>query len=317
MAQTLKEKIVSSRLVRIFVTILKKMVLPGFSGMSMFDVMRFFIRGLMEGAITTRASSLAFNFFLAFFPSMIFLFTLIPYIPIDNFQGELFLLMQDVLPPSTYEATETTLNDIINNEHGSLLSIGFVLALYFSANGINSLIEAFNASAHQKETRTLLKQRVVSLGLTIMISLMLLVAVSLIIFTQAFTTYMESLGHLESYTADILNISKWGILFFLLYFGISVLFYWGPSGTAGKKQWRFFSAGSAMATVLTIITSLGFSYYVSNFAQYNKLYGSIGTLLVILLWIYFNAIILLLGFELNASIVHAKISVAHRKKLKG
>jgi membrane protein len=309
--KTFTEKLIATRVVRIFFAILKKLILPGFGGMSLYDVSAFFVKGLMEGAITTRASSLAFNFFLAFFPSMIFLFTLIPHIPINNFQEELFLLMQDILPPSTYDATKSTLNDIINNEHGGLMSIGFVLALYFSTNGINSLIEAFNASAHQKETRTLLKQRMVSLALTLINSLMLLVAVSMIIFTQAVTSYLVDLGYLEAYTALILNGSKWGILLVLLYFGISVLFYWGPSG---DQKWRFFSPGSIMATVLTVITSAGFSYYVSNFAQYNKLYGSIGTLLVILLWIYFNAIILLLGFELNASIVRARVSTGKKRK---
>ena len=162
-------------------TIAKKIKPIGFAGLSIYDVARFFWKGLMEGAITTRASSLAFNFFLAFFPSIIVFFTLIPYIPIQGLQETLMDLLSVVLPPSTNEITFSTLDDIINNPRGGLLSIGFVLALYFSTNGINSLIEAFNSSYHIKETRPLIQQRLLSLGLTLLLSLMLIIAISSII----------------------------------------------------------------------------------------------------------------------------------------
>ena len=151
-------------------TITKKIKLIGFAGLSVYDVARFFWKGLMEGAITTRASSLAFNLFLAFFPSIIVFFTLIPYIPIDGLQETLMELLSVVLPPSTNEITFQALDDIVNNPRGGLLSIGFILALYFATNGINSLIEAFNASFHIKEIRPLIQQRILSLGLTLLLS---------------------------------------------------------------------------------------------------------------------------------------------------
>ena len=134
----------------------KRIKPPGFSGLSIYDVTIFFWKGIMNGSITTRASSLAFNFFLAFFPSIIVVFTLIPYIPIKDFQNTLMDLISRILPPLTNTVTFTTIEDIINNPRGGLLSIGFLLALYFSTNGVNSLIEAFNASYHINESRSLI-----------------------------------------------------------------------------------------------------------------------------------------------------------------
>ena len=158
-------------MLNLILTITKKIKPIGFAGLSIYDVARFFWKGLMEGAITTRASSLAFNFFLAFFPSIIVFFTLIPYIPIDGLQETLMELLSAVLPPSTNEITFQALDDIINNPRGGLLSIGFVLALYFATNGINSLIEAFNASYHIREVRPLIQQRILSLVLTLLLSI--------------------------------------------------------------------------------------------------------------------------------------------------
>ena len=257
----------------------------------------------MEGAITTRASSLAFNFFLAFFPSIIVFFTLIPYIPIEGLQETLMELLAVVLPPSTNEITFTTLDDIINNPRGGLLSLGFILALYFSTNGINSLIEAFNSSYHIREIRPLIQQRILSLGLTLLLSVMLIIAIGLIIFGTVVVNYLVENSIITSSAADLIIYGKWMVMLTMLFFGISILFHLGP---ALKSKWKLFTPGSIFATIFIIITSIGFNYYINNFSQYNKIYGSIGTLMIILLWMYFNSIILLTGFELNASISNAK-----------
>ena len=275
----------------------------GFAGLSLYDVAIFFWKGLMEGAITTRASSLAFNFFLAFFPSIIVFFTLIPYIPIEGLQETLMELLAVVLPPSTNEITFTTLDDIINNPRGGLLSLGFILALYFSTNGINSLIEAFNSSYHIREIRPLIQQRILSLGLTLLLSVMLIIAIGLIIFATVVVNYLVETEIITSSAADLIIYGKWMVMLAMLFFGISILFHLGP---ALKSKWKFFTPGSIFATIFIIITSIGFNYYINNFSQYNKIYGSIGTLMIILLWMYFNSIILLTGFELNASISNAK-----------
>ena len=287
-----------------FIMLLASRIKPiGFTGLSIYDVAIFFWKGLTEGAITTRASSLAFNFFLAFFPSIIVFFTLIPYIPIDGLQETLMELLAVVLPPSTNEITFQTLEDIISNPRGGLLSVGFILALYFSTNGINSLIEAFNSSYHIREIRPLIQQRILSLGLTLLLSIMLIIAIGLIIFGTVVVNYLVSSEIITTGAADLIIYGKWFVMLAMLFFGISILFHLGP---ALKSKWKLFTPGSIFATIFIIITSIGFNYYINHFSQYNKIYGSIGTLMIILLWMYFNSIILLTGFELNASISNAK-----------
>lgn len=284
------------------ITFTKHFVIPGFKGMSVYDVAKFFIEGLSKGALTTRASSLAFNFFLALFPAIIFLFTLIPFVTIDGFQEELFILMRDVFPPTTFDSVKETIDDIVNKKQAGLLSIGFVFALYFSTNGINSLIEAFNANIHIEESRSILMQRWVSLVLTIVMSVLVFLAITLIIFSQNFLEFLMIKNVISENFAYLILDFKWIVLLVLLYAGVSFLYYYGPSRTA---KLSLFSPGSLVATILIVLSSIGFSYYVDNFATYNKLYGSIGTLMIILLWLYFNSIIFLLGFELNTSIVQA------------
>ena len=283
--------------------IAKKIKPLGFSGLSIYDVTIFFWKGLMEGAITTRASSLAFNFFLAFFPSIIVFLTLIPYIPVNGLQETLMELLNVVLPPSTNEITFQALDDIINNTRARLLSIGFLLALYFSTNGINSLIEAFNASYHIRENRPIIQQRILSLGLTLLLSFMLIIAMGLIIFGKFVVSYLTEYKLITQYAGELILYGKWFTILLVLWLGISVLFHLGPSI---KSKWKLFTPGSILATLGIIITSIGFNYYINHFSQYNKIYGSIGTLMIILIWMYFNSIILLTGFELNASISNAK-----------
>ena len=287
-----------------FILNISKKIKPiGFSGLSIYDVTIFFWKGLMEGAITTRASSLAFNFFLAFFPSIIVFLTLIPYIPVTGLQETLMELLNVVLPPSTNEITFNALDDIINNTRGGLLSIGFLLALYFSTNGINSLIEAFNASYHIRENRPIIQQRILSLGLTLLLSFMLIIAMGLIIFGKFVVSYLTEYKLITQYAGGLILYGKWFTILLVLLLGISILFHLGPSI---KSKWKLFTPGSILATLGIIITSIGFNYYINHFSQYNKIYGSIGTLMIILIWMYFNSIILLTGFELNASIANAK-----------
>ena len=297
-------------MLNLILTITKKIKPVGLNGLSIYDVSIFFWRGLVEGAITTRASSLAFNFFLAFFPSIIVFFTLIPYIPVIGLQETLMDLLAIVLPPLTNEITFQTLDDIINNPRGGLLSVGFILALYFSTNGINSLIEAFNASYHIKETRPLIQQRLLSLALTILLSFMLIIAMGLIIFGEIAISYLTNFDIISNSSGDLILLGKWLIILLVLFLGITVLFNIGPSI---KSKWKLVSPGSILATLGIIFTSFGFNYYIYHFSQYNKFYGSIGTLMIILIWMYFNSIILLTGFELNASISNAKGENQHLK----
>ena len=283
--------------------VLSKIIIPGFQGQSLYDVSIFFYRGIVEGALTTRASALAFNFFLALFPSIIVIFTLIPFVPVEGFQQQLFTSLSDILPPHTFEATKSILDDIIHHQHGSLLSLTFILAFYFSTSGVNTMITCFNETYHLKDNRNWMQLKALSIVLTFILALLFLFTIALQIFSLEVLYNIVSEEYFGTYAALIINYAKWLIFVFLLFISISILYYYGP---ADKSKWQFLSVGSIIATILSVITSIGFGYYVNNFAQYNQLYGSIGTLLVILLWMYFNSIILLLGFELNASIVSAR-----------
>ncbi len=305
MFERIKKSFFASAPIRFLLLLSRKLILPGFEGMPLFDVSSFFLKGVQNGSLTTRASSLAFKFFLAIFPSIIFLITLIPYIPIDNFQDQLLILLKDILPKNAFEATRETFEDLVKHQRGDLLSFGFLFALYLATDGIHAMISAFNKSNQSIETRSVWKIRGISLLLVFILTFLILIAIALIVFSGVALDYLVS-KHLlqDSFTISLLLIGKWVVILGLFFCAFSFLYYLGPDQ---KLKWRFISAGSTFATVLSIIASLGFSFYVNHFGNYNKLYGSIGTLIVIMLWIYFNSIIILLGFELNASIHSAKL----------
>lgn len=282
----------------------KKISFPFFDGVPLYDVSIFFWKSIYNGSITTRASAIAFNFFLAFFPGLIFLFTLIPYIPIRDFQTELFLLIKEIVPESTFQMIEDTVLDILMRPRGHLVSLGFFMALLFATNGIASMMSAFDATIHSIYRRTWISQRVTSILLLLILSVLLTIAIALITEGQLVLELLveKQVVH-DRFIFFILNIGKWFIIVLLLFFANSFLYYFAP---AKRTKWRFISAGGTLATILSILTLVGFTYYINHFSQYNKLYGSIGTLLVILLLMYFMALILLIGFELNASIYQAK-----------
>jgi membrane protein len=283
---------------------LRRIVLPGFDGLPLFSVLQFFFKGLFEGRLTLRASAISFDFFLALFPSILFFFTIIPFVPIAGFQPELLLTMEDVIPSTLWTHVSSTLEDIITRPRSDLLSLGFILALVFSTNGINSIIEGFNSTYHSMESRSWLKQRLVALFLVFVISFLIILAVSLQVVGSFVMKFLVAEGLLtNNFTIIIIQIVRWFLVIATFLFTISFLYYFAP---ARKGSFRFISAGSTFATLLMILTTYGFNFYIENFNRYNALYGSIGTLLVFLLWVYFNSNILLIGFELNASIRQAR-----------
>ncbi len=282
----------------------KELSIPGFEKVPVYYVIRFFLNGIKKGYIATRASAIAFNFAIAVFPTVIFLFTLIPYIPVNNFQAELMELLQDILPENAFAYFKSTLISIITKKNTGFLSIGLIVSLFFSTNGIHALIQAFNNTYHSIETRSWLAIRTVSIFLVLVTAFLIAIAISLLIFSQTTLNKLVEMGILEvNITYYLLMFGKWIIIAGLFFFVISFLYYYAP---AKKTEWKFISAGSTLATILALLASIGFSYFVNSFGQYNKLYGSIGTIMVILLWLYFNSFALLIGFELNASINNAQ-----------
>jgi len=282
----------------------KRLVLPGFDGMPLYDVTLFFFNGLAKGYINARASAISFSFVLAVFPFLIFLFTIIPFVPINNFQAVLLDVIQGFLPATAWDSVKGTIVDVITRPRSGLLLLNFILTLYFSTNGVNSLIEAFNNTAHTIESRTVVKQYLISIVLVMIISLLLILSIGIMTFGKGLLEVIFPDAVTASYIyLATMGVLRWLIVVALLLVAISFLYFLAP---AKRGRYRFISAGSMLATILMIITTLGFNYYVDNFARYNALYGSIGTLLIVLVWIYLNSISLLIGFELNASIMNAR-----------
>ena len=285
---------------------LKNLVLPGFDRVPMYDVIVFFIRGFRKGALVTRASSIAFNLLLSLVPATFLLFTLIPYIPITGIQDEIILLLESIMPERAYTLLEQSIRDAITNRSNVFLIIMFLASAIMSTNGIHALINAFVVSDHKFETRSWIAQRKIAFFLFFIIGLLITVSTILLIFGRSAVEKLVENNIIESgIVYYVLQTTKWIAIIGLLFLAISFLYYLAPSR---KAKFRFISAGSSLATLLFIFTSLGFSAYVNNFDQYNRLYGSMGTILVILLWLYLNSITLLIGFELNASIKTANIN---------
>jgi membrane protein len=279
---------------------IRRIALPGFEGATLPNVFRFAVKGFSKGVLVTRASSIAFNLLMALLPASFFLFTLIPFIPIPNFQQELIKLFESIIPSDAYSFLESTIIDVITRKSGGLLIFMFIATIVFSTNGIHALIHSFVVSAHNFQSRTWIDQRKISVVLLVIIVFLIFTAGFLLIVGKMALTRLVEMRIVEkSLVFYLIMTLKWIVIIVLMLLAISFLYWLAP---AKRSDFRFISPGSILATALFILTSLGFSAYVNNFGQYNKLYGSIGTLMVILLWLYLNSIALLIGFELNMSI---------------
>jgi len=298
MSKEIEDKLEKIPIINILVRFGKKIKIPGLEGMSLYDVLEMYVIGIVKGAITTRAGGIAYSFFMAIFPFLLFVLTLIPYISIDGFQDGLMSLISEVLPPKTFEASQLVIQDILVNQQAGLLSFGFLVSIFLMTNGVNAIFGGFEYSYHVKEVRSVVRAYVISLGVSLVMAFFLVVTVALIIFYQIGLDKLKERGWLDD---DIfwLQMGK-GFLFVAMVFTIVSMLY--HFGTKTGKHTRFFSPGAIFTTILSIFTFYLFSIYVTEFSKYNELYGSIGTLLILMLFVWLNAIILLLGFELNASI---------------
>lgn len=277
--------------------------LPGLDGLTLYDLVRLYTVGIIKGAFSTRAGSIAFSFFMAIFPFLLFILNLIPFVWfIENFQQELLNYLEDLLPPQTSGMFHDIFLDIANNPRAGLLSFVFLLSVFLMSNGVNAIFTGFEFSYHTQINRTIIRQYMVAVGVAIIVAILLLIAVIATVYFTYLIDQFKSLG----VVGDSLLLAKYGryaILILVLVLGISTLYYFGTK--EGRKT-RFFSLGSFFTTILIILTTYLFSIYVENFNAYNKLYGSIGALLILMLYIWLNSNILLLGFELNGTIYNLR-----------
>ncbi len=294
-----KERLQKIPVIGFLTKVADKIKVPGLKGMSLFDLLEMYIIGIVKGAVTSRAGSIAFSFFMALFPFALFILTLIPYIPIDNFQEDFLVLVEDALPPKTADSVDYVIKDIANNSYGGLLSSVFVLSIFLMANGVNALFSGFEYTYHKIKTRNMVMQYIAALYTSIIMALLLLVTVAVIFYFEIGVGKLKANGFVSD---DIywIGFGKNAILLLMLLVGVSFLYYFG---TKEGRKINFLSPGSIFTTILIILNFILFGIYVSKFAKYNELYGIIGTVLILMLFIWLNSIILLLGYELNTCMI--------------
>lgn len=278
-------------------------MLPGFDGMPLYDVLVFFFQGLFKGVVTYRAAAIAFNFFLALIPFVLFIFTLIPFVTTPYFQVDLLDLIDEIIPASVYKLAESAIIEIVSRPSSGLLSLVSLLAIYFSVNGIDAILEGFNQSVHQTEIWPWWKQKVQAFLLMLGLSILVFVSMSLLGFGKDIINLLATQGIITHKLTLLALIGlQWLIIILSILLSISLLYYFGQQKDREVNKYRFFSAGSILATTLFVVGGVLLKMYFENFSRYNVLYGSIGSLIILLIWLYYNAIILLIGYELNVSI---------------
>ncbi|MFN5402163.1 MAG: YihY/virulence factor BrkB family protein [Bacteroidota bacterium] len=301
---------VSIRIKRIVFYLLKKMTLPGFQGQSVYDVLEFFFIEIGRDSLQVRATSISFYFLMALFPSLLVMFTLIPYLPVTGLQESILNGAHSVLPDMGYEFIQHTLENLLNTQNNSLLSIGLIMSLYYSTSGVLGLLDAFNKMYPAFRKRKFINKIFVALKINILLIVLLIVSATLIIAGKwIIPLIFNNISFFSSFSYLFFAVAQWIVTLLCILTGISLIYYYGP---ATHVKWRFFNPGSIFATVLSILASLCFSYLMENFSQLNKIYGSIGTLIIIMFWFYWNSLILMIGFELNASIAVNRHNKLHR-----
>jgi membrane protein len=307
--QKIKESIASSAPANYLIRKSKATSMPGFRGVPLFDVVNFFIGQVKTVGIRERAASIAFNFVMAIPPAIIFLFTLIPFFPISKeFEQNLYSLIRDVVPGEKNNSVLIGfLKDFINHPRNGLLSLGFVLSMFFSSNAIMGIMRSFDKNYIGFKKRTGLQKRGAALKITMILFVLVLASILLLVGQGA---VLKVLGIKKHEVRSLIVNIRWIVIIFLFFASISYIFRHAP---AVHKKWRLINPGSILATVLMLLLTLVFSWWVNRFGNYNQLYGSIGTVLILMLLIYFNSMILLIGFELNVSITSLKKIADERK----
>ncbi len=304
MSQKLDEKLESIPVIRVVIRLLKRVNI--FNGLTLYDVIEMYFLGIVRGALTTRAGGIAYSFFMAIFPFSLFFLTLIPYIPIEGFQDGLFLIIQDFVPPKTFSAIDGVLHDILKNQYGGLLSFGFLASIFLMTNGVNSIFGNFEYSYHIKEYRNVFKTYFISLGVSLLMSVFLIITVVLIILYQIALVKIDEIVWIDLSGLNLFFYGRSLLILIMIFIVVSLLFRYGTKDQGDEV--RFLSAGAILTTVLMMFLFYLFGIYILKFSKYNELYGSIGTLLIVMLYVWLNSIILLLGFELNATLTSLKKS---------
>ncbi len=312
MALNISRRLLYSKANRRLISWSEKVVLPGFSGFSIYHVSRFFFRALVQGNLVNRAAAIAFRLFLSLFPAIIVLLTLIPFIPVPDFQEKLLGTFRSMLPGEVYHFIEGLLHDLLLRRHTALLSISFVGGIFLASNSINAILQGFRSSAFVTDWYRPWKQRLISLLLMFLLSVLCITATAVL----TVSSWGHSLIHTDGHTGHLLesvgfSVLRWTVSVMLVLVAIALLYH---AGSPGKRKFHLVTPGAVLAILLVFVLSKALAFVFTYVTDYNALYGSIGVILAVQLWLYFNMIVLLIGYELNTSI--AKANSEHRTKLR-
>lgn len=307
-------KILRLPVIKTIIDYTKQLKLPGFEGIALYDVVRFFMLQVQKVGFTERAAAISFNFIMAIPPACIFLFSLVPYFPIaEQFNDEVMGLVKDLTPDqSTRSLIQSFLNDFLGRPQTSLLSFGFLIAIFYSSNAMLGIIDGFNRSIHESKNKSFFADRWKAIKLTFIIML-LFIASTIILMTQGgiFTGLLNLFGIKNELVKFLIQTVRWVVIIALFFYSIAFIYRHAPSV---EKKWKLVSPGSILACTLLIIFTILFSFWINNYATYNKVYGPIGTIMIIMVLIYISSLVLLIGFELNLSIRSLKAESDKRPK---
>ena len=324
MSVEIEEKLDKIPILNWVVQFLKKIKLSAFEGLSFYDLIEMYITGIVRGALSSRASAIAFSLFMALFPLLIFLVTLlpfvIPYVSAD-FDSDFLIFLEYFLPAATSDYFNDIYQQIKDQDKGGgLLSSTFLISIFLVANGVNAIFAGFENSYHVSLTRNFLRQYAYALMVGLILSVLLILGAAAFVYFQVYileavSSYAGTIEGTNVDDVDLLGVQIAKVLFFMIlsYLTTATLYYFG---TREGKKTRFFSAGALMTTLLFILTSYFFGVYVEKFARYNELYGALGGLLILMVYIWLNCNILLLGFELNATLnsLRKNVKIKNDKK---
>ena len=285
-------------------SVLRLVKVPGFGGVPLYDVLVYFVRGFIQVNLIDRAAAVAFYVFLALFPTILFLFTLLPYFPLQGITQNVLEALQSILPPGTYESVASTINQIMSIEHGGLMSLGLLLAFYFSTSAVSSFFRGFNMGDNEFGQVSFIKIQVYSILVMLMFVLLLVVSIALITAGERILPiFFTKIHFYNDFVVFLINIVRWLVVIFAMIIAMSLLYHFG---NPRSRRFKLFTPGSLLVAALFIIGTILFNFYISNISTYNLLYGSIGGLIIFVIWIYFNCILILIGYELNKSIAKAQ-----------
>lgn len=266
-------------------------------------------RQLWEDELLSRSAALSYYFVFALFPMLFFLIALMGvFAQSHNLEASLFSYFGRFLPPDAFSLLQKTLREVASRASGLKLAFGVVLALWSASGGVSSVMDALNRCYHVRDARPYVKQKLISLGLTVAISALIIAALVMVLYGNDIAQFVGARTGLSGVTVQVWQVAQWALAFFLVVLSFATLYYWGPDV---EQHWQWITPGSLVGVILWVGASLLFRAYLHYFNNFSKTYGSLGAVIVLLLWLYITGMAILIGAEINSEIENAAAERGH------